>query len=355
MKRWIPKALSALVLSSLAAPAAMAFDEINDTLYLTNSSSVQLYLPTVRTDGRQVLKPALELPEESILSIDVLDANRAFTHSQTSPERLKFPYLPAGSRDIKTNLEFICGLTIVDAMDEDVREDEIADRTDFCAPLHSLSTMSALESNGDAVIQSYDSFRLAGDLTHINTLSNHVERLRQEKTWDLVEKISVRGQVISPIQNCGRGCLVATSEFGMRRHPVLRKRRLHKGIDLRAKTGTPIVSVLDGRVIATRSERNRLTKKLKGYGHYVIVVHPKSKMQTVYAHLSEFKTKAGTNVVQGSLIALSGNTGIGTAPHLHFETHTSAKRGYTPVNPRTIIGSLLDTVAAFIKAFSLNV
>lgn len=335
---------------------AQAFDEMNATLYLQTDKSVNLFLPTVYADGKSALTVGMKLPEESIVAVDIEQLNKALTYQQISPERVNLPFIPEGKSAVeKSTSGWVCGLRVVDVLDEDLRSSDKMDRTDFCMSLSDLNVTSTLPSNGEAVQQSFAAFKTAGDLSYMNSLASFVEREREDREkYGIVEKAAAE-TVISPLKNCSRGCLVATSEYGMRRHPILKVRRLHKGIDLRAAKGTPVVSALSGKVLATRTERNRLTKKMSGYGNYVIVIHPANNMETLYAHLSEFKTKAGTNVTQGDLIALSGNTGIGTAAHLHFETHIRGKKGYVPTNPRSFIGSLLGSVAALLDLFSFKV
>jgi murein DD-endopeptidase MepM/ murein hydrolase activator NlpD len=100
--------------------------------------------------------------------------------------------------------------------------------------------------------------------------------------------------------------------------------RTHKGIDLRSAVGDTVYSVFSGRVRLTRFERG-------GYGFYVIVRH-ENGLETVYGHLSRFLVKPDQYVKAGQPIALSGNTGRSTGPHLHFETRFM---GYA-INPEAI-------------------
>lgn len=100
--------------------------------------------------------------------------------------------------------------------------------------------------------------------------------------------------------------------------------RTHKGIDLRSAVGDTVYSAFSGRVRLTRFERG-------GYGFYVIVRH-ENGLETVYGHLSRFLVKPDQYVKAGQPIALSGNTGRSTGPHLHFETRFM---GYA-INPEAI-------------------
>jgi septal ring factor EnvC (AmiA/AmiB activator) len=100
--------------------------------------------------------------------------------------------------------------------------------------------------------------------------------------------------------------------------------RTHKGVDLRSAIGDTVYSAFSGRVRLTRFERG-------GYGFYVIVRH-ENGLETVYGHLSRFLVKPDQYVKAGQPIALSGNTGRSTGPHLHFETRFM---GYA-INPEAI-------------------
>lgn len=99
-----------------------------------------------------------------------------------------------------------------------------------------------------------------------------------------------------------------TSGFGFRRSFG----RMHKGVDIRLEVGDTVRAALDGTVVRTGREP-------RGYGVFVVIQHPEG-LETRYAHLSEVLVTAGTQVLSGDPIALGGNTGNSTGPHLHFET-----------------------------------
>jgi murein DD-endopeptidase MepM/ murein hydrolase activator NlpD len=103
-----------------------------------------------------------------------------------------------------------------------------------------------------------------------------------------------------------------TSGFGNRRHPVLGYTRMHAGVDFGAPIGTPILAAGDG-VISRASV-------MGGYGNVVDIEHD-ATWSTRYGHLSRFAPglRPGDRVVQGQVIAFSGNTGRSTGPHLHYE------------------------------------
>ncbi len=104
-----------------------------------------------------------------------------------------------------------------------------------------------------------------------------------------------------------------SSHFARQRwHPVLGKKRPHRGVDYAAAIGTPIKAAGDGSVIF-RGVKG-------GYGNTVIIKHG-SEYSTLYGHLSRFRSsvKKGTKVRQGEIIGYVGKTGLATGPHLHYE------------------------------------
>ncbi len=119
-----------------------------------------------------------------------------------------------------------------------------------------------------------------------------------------------------------------TSPYGYRR----RFRRQHKGVDIKVHIGDTIRAAFDGKVRLTNFER-------RGYGYYVIVRHT-NDLETVYGHLSKFLVEPDQYVKAGDPIALGGNTGRSTGPHLHFETRYM---GY-PINPSAIFDFANQTV-----------
>ncbi|MGE5328150.1 MAG: murein hydrolase activator EnvC family protein [Deltaproteobacteria bacterium] len=114
------------------------------------------------------------------------------------------------------------------------------------------------------------------------------------------------------------------SYFGMRMHPILKKKKMHTGVDIWASSGTDIVAVSDGTVI--------MADWFGGYGKTVIIDHGSGK-STLYAHTSKILVSEGAEVKAGKKIAEVGSTGLSTGPHLHFEVRENG----TPVNPLTYI------------------
>lgn len=112
-----------------------------------------------------------------------------------------------------------------------------------------------------------------------------------------------------------------TSSYGMRDHPVLKRRARHKGVDLAGTTGTPIYATADG--VVSRADR------FSSYGLYVSIEHG-DDYQTRYAHMSGIAVSAGEYVRRGDVIGYIGSTGRSTGPHLHYEIRV-AGRAINPV------------------------
>ena len=146
-------------------------------------------------------------------------------------------------------------------------------------------------------------------LQYLNDISNP-RRLR------IGQKIFIPGDTIAGFAKPLRIPLYVTSRYGYRHHPVSRKYLMHKGIDFRAATGTRVYASKTGRVVHAAWER--------GYGRIVRIQHA-DNYSTWYAHLSRFRVSVGDIVKQGDIIGLSGNTGVSTGPHLHFEIRYKGK------------------------------
>ncbi|EAI1055527.1 M23 family peptidase [Campylobacter coli] len=123
------------------------------------------------------------------------------------------------------------------------------------------------------------------------------------------QQVGILGQIPNgwPIENKG-----ITGKFGWREHPLLQRREFHPGIDLRAAVGTPIYAPASGVVEFSGYSNN-------GYGYNVILLH-NFGFKTVFAHMQRKDVvKAGQFVNKGQLIGYTGNTGLSTGPHLHYE------------------------------------
>ena len=114
-----------------------------------------------------------------------------------------------------------------------------------------------------------------------------------------------------------------SSHFGMRTDPFYKVHKFHSGIDFSAPLGTPIFSPGNGKVIRVESAKT-------GYGNNIIIDHGYG-YKTRFAHISKSLVKVGQTVKRGENIALVGNTGKSTAPHLHYEVIKNSK-AVNPIN-----------------------
>ena len=114
-----------------------------------------------------------------------------------------------------------------------------------------------------------------------------------------------------------------TSGYGYRIHPIYKTRKMHYGMDYSAKVGTEIYATGDGVI-------SKVKRSKRGYGNYVKINHGFG-YETLYAHMSRYIVKKGQKVKRGEVIGYVGNSGISTAPHLHYEVRKDNKK-INPVN-----------------------
>jgi murein DD-endopeptidase MepM/ murein hydrolase activator NlpD len=105
--------------------------------------------------------------------------------------------------------------------------------------------------------------------------------------------------------------------FGIRKHPILGVRKFHSGLDINNNYGTPVYAPGNGKVVSVGRQ--------SGYGLVVKIDHGFG-YETIYAHLSKTLVKKGQLVKRGQQIAKSGNSGLSSGPHLHYEVHHYGKK-----------------------------
>ncbi|MBF7045132.1 peptidoglycan DD-metalloendopeptidase family protein [Campylobacter volucris] len=144
--------------------------------------------------------------------------------------------------------------------------------------------------------------------------------LKQDESLDIPERLEkvklTNDQAYLFLTQIPNGHVIAdngvTGNFGWRHHPILNKKEFHPGIDLRAPLKTPIYAPANGVVEYAAYSNN-------GYGYSVILIH-NFGFKTVYAHMTrQDVVKAGEFVKKGQLLGYTGNTGLSTGPHLHYE------------------------------------
>lgn len=116
-----------------------------------------------------------------------------------------------------------------------------------------------------------------------------------------------------------------TSGFGRRRNPFNKRViQFHTGVDLACRINSKVYAARNGKVLFSGYKG--------GYGRLIVIGHEHG-YRSYYGHLNRIKVKAGSSIKRGDLIALSGNTGRTTGPHLHFEIRKSGR----PVNPGVLV------------------
>ncbi len=126
---------------------------------------------------------------------------------------------------------------------------------------------------------------------------------------------------IQPIAN--KDLKRTASGFGWRIHPIYKIRKFHDGMDFTAPLGSDIYVTGDGVV-------EEIESSLRGYGNKIVIDHGFG-YKTLYGHLSGFNVKQGQHVKRGDVIGFVGNTGLSTAPHLHYEVHHNGQK-VNPIN-----------------------
>lgn len=109
-----------------------------------------------------------------------------------------------------------------------------------------------------------------------------------------------------------------SSEFGRRKNPLSGEMKNHNGIDFACAEGTPVYAVKNG-------VAKIIVKNDKTFGNYIIISHDDGQITSVYAHLSKIEIERNQKVKKGEVIGYSGQSGMATGPHLHFELRQNGK------------------------------
>lgn len=160
-----------------------------------------------------------------------------------------------------------------------------------------------------------------------NPQKNLIKKRYRNKKLTLIENrpytIEELQIVYMPLEN-----MRVTSSFGTRFHPIDKVEKFHSGVDLRADNNY-VFAVLDGTVSDVGHSN--------GAGNYIKVRH--GDFETSYLHLSKTFFSYGDIIYAGDIIAISGNTGKSTAPHLHF----AVKENGRYINPIRFLNDLIQT------------
>ena len=175
--------------------------------------------------------------------------------------------------------------------------------------------------NNYVALQGYNNSELVIRTTKkVDVLSK--ELAIQSKSLDAILKLAEAKQdflasipAIQPVQN--EKLRHVASGFGYRTDPFTKARKMHEGMDFTAKTGIPIFASGDG--IVARADNSA-----SGFGNHIVIRHGYG-YESLYAHLSKYKCRAGQRVKRGDIIGYVGSTGRSEAPHLHYEVHKNGK------------------------------
>jgi len=221
----------------------------------------------------------------------------------------------------------------VQKLDAILTELEHRDDNIYRAVLGAEPIESSIRNAGIGGVDRYEDIK-DKDIIHediIVRLSEQVDRLRRKiyiesKSQDEVVELAVNKEqlfsaipAIQPVAN--KELIRLSSGFGMRFHPIYKVKKMHPGIDFSAPIGTPIYATADGVV-------DKVSVSFSGYGKVIEVDHGFG-YRTRYAHMHGFSVAKNQKVKRGELIGYVGNTGLSTAPHLHYEVFINGRH----VNP----------------------
>ncbi|UII30707.1 M23/M56 family metallopeptidase [Fulvivirga ulvae] len=192
--------------------------------------------------------------------------------------------------------------------------------THFATPLKNRITMMKKRKTQNWMrVALIGAIPLAAGLVAMNTRNEVKQPL--EKSIATILDVVENDNKPSGFPLAANELVKVSSEYGPAMHPILKVEKMHQGIDLVAKEGTPVYATADGEVTESAEGDVR--------GHFIRIKHSEV-YQTQYAHMSKRDVKAGDKVKRGEIIGYVGNTGQSRGAHLHYEIHENSK----PVDPR---------------------
>lgn len=205
-------------------------------------------------------------------------------------------------------------------LDEIAKRDNYIYRTTFEQDSISYSFRNAGigGANRYKYLEGYESTDIVKDIAKkIDLISNKLT-VQTNSFASIINELQKREKVLSSLpilQPIHVNELTRIGSFyGYRPHPILKVVHMHHGLDLVARSGTPVYASGDGKVI--KLEHNNTGS---GFGNCILIDHEVDGLASRYAHLSSIDVKEGQRVKRGQLIGKVGSTGLSTAPHLHYE------------------------------------
>ena len=223
---------------------------------------------------------------------------------------------------------------------EEIAKDEKINKIEKVQEIIKISGEEIAGSKGNRIIKIKDTpeyANIATELENTNELNKKTYKssVKKDISENIKRKNIINNQEVQRIQNIqgeninnenfgkilwpvksGR----ITSKFGNRNHPVLKSVKFHRGVDIAVSLGTPVYAGIKGIVTFAGKRGN--------YGN-LVEIKGSDGIKVRYAHLSKIDVVAGQRVSDGEKVAETGNTGMSTGPHLHYEIIVDE----SPVNP----------------------
>ena len=223
---------------------------------------------------------------------------------------------------------------------EEIAEDEKINKVEKVQGIIKITGEELAGSKGNRIIKIKDTptyINTNENLKNINGLNkknyksgvkeNIIENINVKNITDNQEVQGIQNIQNENINNKNFGKILwpvksgkITSKFGNRNHPVLKSVKFHRGVDIAVSLGTPVYAGIRGIVTFAGKRGN--------YGN-LVEIKGSDGIKVRYAHLSKIDVVAGQRVSDGEKVAETGNTGMSTGPHLHYEIIVDE----SPVNP----------------------
>ena len=223
---------------------------------------------------------------------------------------------------------------------EEIAEDEKINKIEKVQEIIKITGEEIADSKGNRIIKIKDTptyINTNENLKNINGLNkkNYKSGIKENVIENINVKNIVDNQEVQRIQNIQNeninnknfGKILwpvksgkITSKFGNRNHPVLKSVKFHRGVDIAVSLGTPVYAGIRGIVTFAGKRGN--------YGN-LVEIKGSDGIKVRYAHLSKIDVVEGQRVSDGEKVAETGNTGMSTGPHLHYEIIVDEN----PVNP----------------------
>ena len=223
---------------------------------------------------------------------------------------------------------------------EEIAKDEKINKIEKVQEIIKITGEEIADSKGNRIIKIKDTptyINTNKNLKNINGLNkknyksgikeNVIENINVKNITDNQEVQGIQNIQNENINNKNFGKILwpvksgkITSKFGNRNHPVLKSVKFHRGVDIAVSLGTPVYAGIRGIVTFAGKRGN--------YGN-LVEIKGSDGIKVRYAHLSKIDVVAGQRVSDGEKVAETGNTGMSTGPHLHYEIIVDE----SPVNP----------------------